>query len=58
MHSADHTVWKASFFGIFMPSVIGIQMNVNQMPLTRGSLVLNLRKNQFFKPLAFIVLAL
>ena len=58
VHSADHAVWKGYFFGISMPSVIGLQMNKNQMPLTRGSLVLNLCKNSFFNPLAFIVLAL
>ena len=48
-HSADHAAWKASFFGISMPSVIGLQMNKNQIPLTRGggSLVLNLCKNSF-----------
>ena len=58
VHSTDHAVWKGYFFGISMPSVIGLQMNKNQMPLTRGSLVLNLCKNSFFNPLAFIVLAL
>ena len=57
-HSADHAVWKGYFFGISMPSVIGLQMNKNQMPLTRGSLVLNLCKNSFLNPLAFITLAL
>ena len=57
-HSADHAVWKGYFFRISMPSVIGLQMSKNQMPLTRGSLVLNLCKNSFFNPLAFIVLAL
>ena len=57
-HSTDHAVWKGYFFGISMPSVIGLQMNKNQMPLTRGSLVLKLCKNSFLNPLAFIVLAL
>ena len=57
-HSTDHAVWKALFFGISMPSVIGLQMSKNQMPLSRGSLALNLGKNSFFNPLAFIVLAL
>ena len=58
VHSADHAVWKGYFFWISMPSVIGLRMNKNQMPLTRGSLVLNLCKNSFLNPLAFIVLAL
>ena len=57
-HSTDHAVWKAYFFGISMLSVIGLQMSKNQMPLSRGSMVLNLWENSFFNPLAFIILAL
>ena len=58
LHSANHVVWKGYFFEISMPSVIGLQLNKNKMPLNRGSLVLNLCKNSFLNPLAFIVLAL
>ena len=58
LHSADHAVWKGYIFRILMPSIIGLQMNKNQRPLTRRSLVLKLCKNSFFNPLAFMVLAL
>ena len=46
------------FFEISMSSIFGLRMSKNKMPVSWGSLVLNLCKNSFFNPLAFITLAL